>query len=141
MKLLSGVFSSHSVRHILSRHVIYANIKFDTLHLHCQPFSLSSDKQLLLYQKDDMPIKLSSSPIKNYKTTKTFKDDNNETRKYGLKPPIIVGSIFLLGLVVVMVFGSEEPLDLFSTETLGKFEERINSTVQLAKSDTGNDRK
>jgi len=88
-----------------------------------------------------MPIKLSSSPIKNYKTTKTFKDDNNETRKYVLKPPIIVGSIFLLGLVVVMVFGSEEPLDLFSTETLGKFEERINSTVQLAKSDTGNDRK
>ena len=87
-----------------------------------------------------MPIKLSSSPIKNYKTTKTFKDDIDKTGKYVPKPPIIIGSIFLLGLVLVMVFGSEEPLDLFSTETLGKFEERTNSTVQLDKSVTGSDR-
>ena len=96
-----------------------------------QQFSSNANQNVIHLQRNDEPIKLSTSPIKNYKTTKTFRDVNIGTKTSGSMRPIFIGLTFLLALTYVMFFVQGEPLDLFSTEVLSQFEEKINAKLQL----------
>ena len=99
----------------------------------CQKFSLSSNQNLTVLGSNKKPIKLSASPINSYRSSKTFKDDSSSANSSTQTWPIIIGSVFLLCLALAIIFGKEEPLDIFSTEVLQEFEEKINSTFQLEK--------
>ena len=112
------------------------NWKFGVAYPQQQQFSSSSNQQLFLLQKSSKPIKLSTSPINNYKSTKTFNDDIS-SKAPASKWPLIVGSALLSVLILVMLFSKGEPLDIFSTEVLGQFEEKITSTLQLDKNNSG----
>ena len=94
-------------------------------------FSTNSNQLSIPLQKDDQPVHLSSSPLKDYKTTKTFGDENAGQPANVSNRPIIIGTILLSVLAYVMFFVEGESLDLFSTETLNELQEKINSKLDL----------
>ena len=86
----------------------------------------------------DTPIKLSSSPISDYKTSKTFGDQ--EIKKGDVSKRLIFGCGFLTVLIYVMVCFNDEPMDLFSTEILDQLEEKLATKIPNENSNQVNGR-
>eukprot|EP00112_Aurelia_sp_Birch-Aquarium-sp1_P021333 Seg5714.3 transcript_id=Seg5714.3/GoldUCD/mRNA.D3Y31 product="hypothetical protein" protein_id=Seg5714.3/GoldUCD/D3Y31 len=102
-------------------------------------FSTNSKYSKSKKESTGSPIQLSSSPVKDYKTARTFGDTKLQG-KFSMTP-IYIGFVLTGILTYVVFFVEGEPLDIFSTEVLEKLEKQVAQNVNVEKPlDTNSDK-